>query len=49
MVAFTVWLGFVMPLVLGELLWGGSKTMFWLKTGNMFITLMVAGAILGAW
>lgn len=48
-VAFTVWLGFVMPLVLGELLWGGSKTMFWLKTGNMFITLMVAGAILGAW
>ncbi len=48
-VAFTVWLGFVMPLVLGELLWGGTKTMFWLKAGNMFCTLMVAGAILGAW
>lgn len=48
-VAFTVWLGFIMPVVLGELLWGGTKTMFWLKAGNMFFTLLVAGAILGMW
>ncbi len=48
-VAFTVYIGFMMPIVLGELLWGGTKTMFWLKTGNMFITMMVAGVILGLW
>lgn len=48
-VAFTIWLGFVMPMIFGELLWGGKKSLFWLKSGNMLITLLVAGAILGAW
>lgn len=48
-VAFTVWLGFVLPLTLGNLLWGGKKELFYLMSGNMLLTLLAAGAILGGW
>lgn len=47
MVAFWVWIGFVVPLKLGETIWGGKATMFWLGIGHMFVTLMAAGAIIG--
>ena len=47
--AFGLWLGFVVPLSLGNALWGGKMTIFWLTIGNMLITLLVAGAIIGAW
>ncbi len=44
-----LWLGFVVPLALGNALWGGKYTVFWLSIGNMFITLIAAGAIIGGW
>ena len=47
--AFWVWLGFVMPVQLGQQLWGGKIGLFWLGAGNMLLTLLAAGAILGAW
>lgn len=48
-VAFWAWLGFVVPLALGNAIWGGKKAMFWLGVGNMFVTLLIAGAIIGGW
>jgi hypothetical protein len=47
--AFGLWIGFVVPLALGDVLWGGKKSLFWMNIGNMFVTLLVAGAILGGW
>ncbi len=47
--AFWTWLGFVVPLKLGDALWGGKMALFWLGVGNMLITLLVGGAIIGAW
>jgi len=48
-IALWVWIGFIVPLALGNAIWGGKKIMFWLQIGNMLITLIVAGAIIGAW
>jgi hypothetical protein len=47
--ALWVWLGFVVPLAFGDALWGGKMSLFWLSIGNMLVTLLVAGAIIGAW
>ncbi len=47
--AFWVWIGFVVPLKLGDALWGGKMVLFWLGIGNMFLTLLAAGAIIGVW
>jgi hypothetical protein len=47
--AFWAWLGFVVPVQLGSAIWGGSMSLFWLGAGNMLVTLLVAGAIIGAW
>lgn len=46
---FIVWIGFVVPLALGEALWGGKRTLFLLSTGHMLVTLLAAGAIIGFW
>jgi len=48
-VAFWVWLGFIVPLKFGDALWGGKMTLFWLGIGNSLLTLLAAGAIIGAW
>ncbi len=48
-VAFWTWLGFVVPIKLGDALWGGKMTMFWLGIGNMLLTLLAGAAIIGAW
>ena len=49
-IAFFMWLGFVVPLAFGNAIWSGGKfKLFWLSIGNMLITLLVAGAIIGAW
>jgi hypothetical protein len=48
-IAFWAWLGFVVPVQLGQAIWGGSMTLFWIGAGNMLVTLVVAGAIIGAW
>lgn len=45
--AFGLWLGFVVPLSLSNALWGGKMTLFWLSIGNMLLTLLAAGAIIG--
>ncbi len=47
--AFWVWIGFVVPLKLSDALWGGKITLFWLGIGNMLITLLVGGVIIGIW
>ncbi len=48
-IAFFMWLGFVVPLAFGNAMWGGKFKLFWLSIGNMLITLLAAGAILGGW
>ena len=47
--AFWVWLGFIVPVKLGDALWGGKMLLFCLGIGNMLFTLLAAGAIIGAW
>jgi len=47
--ALWAWIGFVVPVQLGNAIWGGNMTLFWLGAGNMLLTLLAAGAILGAW
>lgn len=47
--SFIIWVGFVIPLAFGEAVWGGKKTLFLLSVGNMFLSLLAAGAIIGAW
>lgn len=47
--ALIAWIGFVVPIKLGDAIWGGKATLFWLGIGNMLVTLLAAGAIIGAW
>ncbi len=49
MVAFWVWIGFVVPVQLSQAVWGGKMTLFWISAGNMLVTLLASGAIIGAW
>lgn len=46
--ALWTWLGFVVPVQLGNAIWGGNMQLFYLAAGNMFLTLLAAGAIIGA-
>jgi uncharacterized membrane protein len=48
-IALWAWLGFVVPLKFGDAIWGGKMSLFWLAIGNSLITLLVGGAIIGAW
>ena len=47
--AVWVWIGFVVPVKLGDAIWGGKMSMFWLGSGNMLLTLLATGAIIGVW
>lgn len=47
--ALIAWIGFVVPIKLGDALWGGKMSLFWIGIGNMLATLVAAGAIIGAW
>ena len=47
--ALWVWIGFVLPIHLGDAVWGGKWILFRINSGNMLVTLLVVGAILGAW
>lgn len=47
--ALLVWIGFVVPLKIGDAIWGGKMTLFWLGIGDMLIILVVSGIIIGAW
>jgi hypothetical protein len=48
-VAFFIWIGFVVPLKLGDALWGGKMTLFWLGVGGNLLSMLAAGMILGLW
>lgn len=48
-IGFLSWLGFVVPTKFGDAIWGGKMILFWLAIGNSLITLLVTGAIIGAW
>jgi|SRR3989344_1114970 len=47
--AFWIWLGFIVPVKLGDAIWGGKMSLLWLGIGNMLVTLIVGGMIIGAW
>jgi hypothetical protein len=49
MVGFLIWVGFAVPIKFADAVWGGKMTLFWLSIGNMLVTLLAAGAIIGAW
>ena len=49
MTALLVWIGFVVPLKFGDALWGGKMSLFWIGIFGSLITLLVNGAIIGAW
>ena len=47
-VALWTWIGFVVPVKLGDAIWGGNMTLFWIGSSNMLATLLASGAIIGA-
>ncbi len=47
--ALWAWIGFVVPLKLGEAIWGGTKTLFWIGVGSNLVTLLINAVIIGAW
>lgn len=50
MVGFWSWLGFVVPVTIGSILWEKKPVKLWLiNAGNYLVTLLVMGAILGLW
>ena len=54
MIAFWIWLGFLMPMAAGASMWGGKPKklawqMFWITAIFQLIAALVGGAILGAW
>lgn len=49
MLALLTWIGVIVPVQLGREIWGGKMGIFWLSAGNMLVTCIAAGAIIGAW
>jgi hypothetical protein len=47
--ALLVWIGFLVPTKIGDTIWGGKWTIFWMVIGNALVTSVAVGAILGAW
>jgi hypothetical protein len=48
-VALVIWFGFVVMTKFGDSLWTGNRVLFWLGAGNLFLTYVAAGIIIGAW
>ncbi len=48
-VALWVWVGFIVPVQLGNAIWGGKMILFWLGAFAQLVTMLVAGAIMGSW
>jgi len=49
-IALLAWIGFVVPMESGELVWEKIPfKLFLLRTGNQFIGMALSGFILGAW
>ncbi len=50
LVGMLTWLGFIVPLEIGELVWEKIPfKLFLIRIGNHFIGLAITGFILGAW
>lgn len=49
MTALWIWIGFIVPMKIGDAIWGGSWKLSALIAGNSLVTLLVTGAILGSW
>jgi hypothetical protein len=48
--AFWYWLGFIVPVTVGTVLWDGKPWRLWfINVGYYFVVMMVMGAILGLW
>jgi hypothetical protein len=48
--AFWMWLGFVVPVTIGQVLWDGRPWKLWyINVGYFLAVLLVMGAILGYW
>jgi len=47
---FWIWIGFVVPLLAGMVLWEGkSKGLYYINVGYYLVSLMIMGAILAVW
>ncbi len=46
--ALWVWVGFVVPVKFGDAIWGGKMGLFWINIGSFLLTLLAAGATIGA-
>jgi hypothetical protein len=54
MLAFYIWLGFMMPVQIGAVIWGADKKEFWLKkimimTGYQLVSILLATWIYAYW
>jgi hypothetical protein len=47
--ALIVWIGIIVPVKFGDAVWGGKSTLFWLGIGDMLVTMLAAGIIIGIW
>ncbi len=49
-VAFWIWIGFILPVHLGSVLWEGkSWKLYWINVTYYLVTLIIMGGILAAW
>lgn len=47
---FWLWLGFIVPVMLGKVLWEGKPwKLYFLDTGYYLVNLLIIGAIIGGW
>ncbi len=48
--AFWPWLGFIIPVMAGDVLWNGKPfSVFAINTGHYLVALMAAGVLLASW
>lgn len=49
-IALLLWLGFILPITMGSMLWEGKSWKLWfLNAGYYLVTLCITGALLGVW
>jgi hypothetical protein len=50
LIGLLMWIGFIVPMEIGELVWEKIPfRLFLIRTGNQLVGIMVSGFILGAW
>lgn len=49
-VGFWIWLGFIATVILGDVLWQGKPVkLYYLNAAHWLVSMLVMGAIIGAW